>query len=162
MSNQARFEQLQQHGHVLDENLSLVTSDGRKIAVKFVSNEYQAGDRNVILGVFRSLIALCASAPGLTSILNSASVIPSIIQKPSEFFGERVVGIEGLAQSSYPSRHCFILFEQDRPSQSFEPPTFSRIDRSMLEGPFALLAMQHASRLLMCNAARYPGCTLGE
>jgi len=48
VSNKAKFEQLYQQGHVLYENLPLETSDGRKIAVEFVSNVYQAGDRNVI------------------------------------------------------------------------------------------------------------------
>jgi PAS domain S-box-containing protein len=48
VSNQARFEQLHQQGYVLHENLPLETKDGRKIAVEFVSNVYQAGDRNVI------------------------------------------------------------------------------------------------------------------
>jgi PAS domain S-box-containing protein len=47
-SNQAMLERLQQHGYVRYENLPLETSDGRKIAVEFVSNVYQAGDRNVI------------------------------------------------------------------------------------------------------------------
>jgi PAS domain S-box-containing protein len=48
VSNKAKFEQLQQQGYVLHENLSLETRDGRKIAVEFVSNVYQAGDRNVV------------------------------------------------------------------------------------------------------------------
>jgi PAS domain S-box-containing protein len=48
VSNQARFEQLRQQGYVLHENLPLETKDGRKIAVEFVSNVYQVGDRNVI------------------------------------------------------------------------------------------------------------------
>jgi PAS domain S-box-containing protein len=48
VSNQARFEQLHQQGYVLHENLSLETKDGRKIAVEFVSNVYQASDHNVI------------------------------------------------------------------------------------------------------------------
>lgn len=48
VANKSKFEQLQQQGDVLAENLSLETSDGRKIAVEFVSNVYQAGDRNVI------------------------------------------------------------------------------------------------------------------
>jgi hypothetical protein len=38
------FEQLQQHGYVRYEDLPLETRDGRKIAVEFVSNVYQAGD----------------------------------------------------------------------------------------------------------------------
>jgi PAS domain S-box-containing protein len=48
VSNKAKFEQLQQQGYVRYENLPLEARDGRKIAVEFVSNLYQAGDRNVI------------------------------------------------------------------------------------------------------------------
>ena len=47
-SNQAMLERLQKDGYVRYENLPLETRDGRKIAVEFVSNVYQAGDRNVI------------------------------------------------------------------------------------------------------------------
>jgi len=47
-SNQAMLERLQQHRYVRYENLPLETRDGRKIAVEFVSNVYQAGDCNVI------------------------------------------------------------------------------------------------------------------
>jgi two-component system cell cycle sensor histidine kinase/response regulator CckA len=48
VSNKAKFEQLHQQGYVLSKNLPLETKDGHKIAVEFVSNVYQAGDRNVI------------------------------------------------------------------------------------------------------------------
>jgi PAS domain S-box-containing protein len=47
-SNQAMLERLQKDGYVRYENLPLETRDGRKIAVEFVSNVYQAGDCNVI------------------------------------------------------------------------------------------------------------------
>ena len=47
-SNQAMLERLQEHGYVRYENLPLETRDGRKIAVEFVSNVYQAGARRVI------------------------------------------------------------------------------------------------------------------
>ena len=47
LSNQAMLEQLQKDGYVRYENLPLETKDGRKIAVEFVSNVYQAGDKKV-------------------------------------------------------------------------------------------------------------------
>jgi PAS domain S-box-containing protein len=47
-SNQAMLERLQKHGYVRYEDLPLETRDGRKIAVEFVSNVYQAGNKNVI------------------------------------------------------------------------------------------------------------------
>ena len=48
VSNQAMLERLQEHGYVRYEDLPLETRDGHKIAVEFVSNVYQAGDKNVI------------------------------------------------------------------------------------------------------------------
>ncbi len=47
-ANKAKFEQLQQQGCVRYENLPLEAKSGRLISVEFVSNVYQAGDRNVI------------------------------------------------------------------------------------------------------------------
>jgi PAS domain S-box-containing protein len=47
-SNQVMLERLQKDGYVRYENLPLETRDGRKIAVEFVSNVYQAGENRVI------------------------------------------------------------------------------------------------------------------
>ena len=47
-SNKAMLERLQQHGYVRYEDLPLETTDNRQIAVEFVSNVYQAGDKKVI------------------------------------------------------------------------------------------------------------------
>jgi PAS domain S-box-containing protein len=47
-SNQAMWERLQQQGYVRYEDLPLETKDGRRIAVEFVSNVYQAGDKKVV------------------------------------------------------------------------------------------------------------------
>ncbi len=47
-SNQAMLERLQEQGYVRYENLPLEARDGRKMAVEFVSNVYQAGDKKVI------------------------------------------------------------------------------------------------------------------
>ena len=48
VSNHVMLEQLQRHGYVRYEDLPLETRDGRCIAVEFVSNVYQAGDKKVI------------------------------------------------------------------------------------------------------------------
>jgi PAS domain S-box-containing protein len=48
VSNQTMLERLQKDGYVRYEDLPLETRDGRKIAVEFVSNVYQAGERKVI------------------------------------------------------------------------------------------------------------------
>src|SRR5476649_1843984 len=46
--NQVMLERLQHDGYVRYEDLPLESKDGRKIAVEFVSNVYQAGDKKVI------------------------------------------------------------------------------------------------------------------
>jgi PAS domain S-box-containing protein len=46
--NEAMLKHLQQNGYVRYEDLPLETIDGRNIAVEFVSNVYQAGDKKVI------------------------------------------------------------------------------------------------------------------
>src|SRR5476649_821633 len=48
VSNQTMLERLQKDGHVRYHDLPLETRNGRKIAVEFVSNVYQAGDKKVI------------------------------------------------------------------------------------------------------------------
>ena len=48
VSNQVMLERLQQDGYIRYEDLPLETMDGRHIAVEFVSNVYQAGDKKVI------------------------------------------------------------------------------------------------------------------
>jgi PAS domain S-box-containing protein len=47
-SNKVMLERLQKDGYVRYDDLPLETRDGRHVAVEFVSNVYQAGDRNVI------------------------------------------------------------------------------------------------------------------
>ncbi len=47
-SNQAMLLRLQKDGHIRYEHLPLETRAGRKIAVEFVSNVYQADDRDMI------------------------------------------------------------------------------------------------------------------
>jgi PAS domain S-box-containing protein len=48
VSNQTMLERLQRDGYVRYHNLPLETRDGCKIAVEFVSNVYQVGDKKVI------------------------------------------------------------------------------------------------------------------
>jgi PAS domain S-box-containing protein len=47
-SNQAMLEQLQKNGYARYDDLPLETTDNPRIAVEFVSNVYQAGDKKVI------------------------------------------------------------------------------------------------------------------
>jgi PAS domain S-box-containing protein len=48
VSNRAMLERVQNDGYVRYEDLPLETSDGRQIAVEFVSNVYECGDQKVI------------------------------------------------------------------------------------------------------------------
>jgi PAS domain S-box-containing protein len=57
VSNQAMLERLQKDGYVRYEDLPLETKDGRKVAVEFVSNVYQAGDKEVIQCNIRDITA---------------------------------------------------------------------------------------------------------
>jgi PAS domain S-box-containing protein len=57
VSNKDRFVQLQQQGYVRYENLPLETRGGRHVAVEFVSNVYQAGDKKVIQCNIRDITA---------------------------------------------------------------------------------------------------------
>jgi len=56
-SNQAMLQRLQKDGYVRYEDLPLETRDGRHIAVEFVSNVYQAGDKKVIQCNIRDITA---------------------------------------------------------------------------------------------------------
>jgi len=57
VSNQRMLEQLQKVGYARYEDLPLETWDGRKIAVEFVSNVYQAGEDRVIQCNIRDITA---------------------------------------------------------------------------------------------------------
>ena len=57
VSNQIMLQRLQQDGYIRYENLPLETRDGRKIAVEFVCNVYQAGDKKVIQCNIRDITA---------------------------------------------------------------------------------------------------------
>ena len=57
VSNQAMLERLQKDGYVRYEDLPLETKDGRKVAVEFVSNVYEAGDKKVIQCNIRDITA---------------------------------------------------------------------------------------------------------
>jgi PAS domain S-box-containing protein len=56
-SNQAMLKRLQENGYVGYENLPLETRDGRHIAVQFISNVYQVGDKKVIQSNIRDITA---------------------------------------------------------------------------------------------------------
>ena len=71
VSNQVMLERLQQNGYIRYEDLPLETNDGRRIAVEFVSNVYQAGDETVIQCNIRDITAR-KKAEGLNTRLAMA------------------------------------------------------------------------------------------
>jgi PAS domain S-box-containing protein len=55
-SNRAMLERLQQHGYVRYEDLPMETRGGRRIAVEFVCNVYDAGGKKVIQCNIRNIV----------------------------------------------------------------------------------------------------------
>jgi len=87
-SNKAMLEQLQQRGYVRYEDLPLKTRDGRQIAVEFVSNVYEAGDKKVIQCNVRDITerkrhqeALRDAAATQSSILNALPAHIALLDK---------------------------------------------------------------------------------
>src|SRR5580658_10151456 len=56
-TSQAAFTELLQYGYVRYEDLPLLTKDGRKVDVEFVSNLYPEGDRQIIQCNVRDIAA---------------------------------------------------------------------------------------------------------
>jgi PAS domain S-box-containing protein len=67
-SNKTMLGRLQKDGYVRYEDLPLETRDGRRIAVEFVSNVYQAGDHNVIQCNVRDITERKAAEKGRSQL----------------------------------------------------------------------------------------------
>ena len=125
-SNQAMLERLQQNGYVRYEDLPLETRNGRNIAVEFVSNVYQAGDRKVIQCNIRDITerkwsseALRKSEQNFRSIFTNAPVgifqstvncLLSVNPALAKMFGYESPG-EMFARSVDPEAH-FVQHDQ--------------------------------------------------
>jgi len=83
VSNQAMLERLQMDGYVRYHDQPLETRDGRKIAVEFVSNVYQAGDKQVIQCNIRDITAH-------KKVENAAIRLAAII----EFSDDAIIGMD--------------------------------------------------------------------
>ena len=77
--NQAMLERLQQRGYVRYEDLPLERRDGRKIAVEFVSNVYQAGDKKVIQCNIRDITERKKAEQRLTLLNTCVSNLNDIV-----------------------------------------------------------------------------------
>lgn len=81
VSNKAKFEHLQQQGYVRYEDLPLETRDGRKIAVEFVSNVYQAGDKKVIQCNIRDITERKRSEEQLKASFKEIGELKSVLDE---------------------------------------------------------------------------------
>jgi len=91
VSNQAMLERLQEHGYVRYEDLPLETRDGRKIAVEFVSNVYQAGDKNVIQCNIRDITERKKSEERLSNDATEIRLAARILKTHAEDLEQKVV-----------------------------------------------------------------------
>jgi PAS domain S-box-containing protein len=95
VSNQAMLERLQKDGYVRYEDLPLKTKDRRSIAVEFVSNVYQAGDKKVIQCNVRDITARKKSEQHLnllnTCIANLNEIVLITEAEPVDEPGPRIV-----------------------------------------------------------------------
>ena len=90
-----RLRSLQKDGYVRYHDLPLETRDGRKIAVEFVSNVYQAGDHNVIQCNIRDI----TERKRITDAMMFQNVLLTTEQETS-LDGILVVGEDGAILSS--------------------------------------------------------------
>jgi len=91
VSNQAMLERLQEHGYVRYEDLPLETRDGRKIAVEFVSNVYQAGEKNVIQCNIRDITERKKSEERLSNDATEIRLAARILKTHAEDLEQKVV-----------------------------------------------------------------------
>jgi len=119
VSNQAMLERLQKAGYVRYHNLPLETRDGRKIAVEFVSNVYQAGDKKVIQcnirdntdyklteEKMRQLSQAVEQSPVSVVITDTKGIIEYVNRKFSELTGYSLAEVVGKNPSILKSGEC--------------------------------------------------------
>ena len=119
VSNQAMLERLQKDGYVRYEDLPLETRDGRHIAVEFVSNVYQAGDKKVIQcnirdirarksfdGKMRQLSQAVEQSPVLVVITDTKGNIEYVNRKFSEVTGYSLAEVVGKNPRILKSGEC--------------------------------------------------------
>lgn len=128
--NREKFLELQQEEYVRYDDLPLVTSDGRKITVEFVSNSYTEGNKKVIqcnirdttierqseLALRKSeshLRALVNTIPDLIWLKDTNGVYLSCNPMFERFFGAKVADIIGKTDYDFVDRELADFFREN-------------------------------------------------
>ena len=109
VTNQAMFKLLQEHGYVRYEDLPLESKDGRKIAVEFVSNVYQAGDKQVIQCNVRDITERKSAETGTRKLL-------AIVETSPDFIG--FSSLEGSIEYLNPEGRKMVGLDQEKSVRS--------------------------------------------
>ena len=124
-SNQVMLERLQENGYVRYHDLPLETRNGRKIAVEFVSNVYQAGDKKVIQCNIRD-ITQRKSDDGRMRHLSQAveqspvSVVITDTQGTIEYVNRKFTEVTGYSLAEVVGKNSRILKSGECPPATYQ------------------------------------------
>jgi PAS domain S-box-containing protein len=149
VSNQAMLERLQKDGYVRYEDLPLETKDGRKVAVEFVSNVYQAGDKQVIQCNIRDITARKKNEQQLALLHTCVAHLNEIVMiteaEPVEEPGPRIVFVNEAFERITGYTSAEVLGRSPRLLQG------EKTDRRILEEMQHALAQRQAIRRQILN-----------
>jgi len=159
VSNQAMLELLQQHGYVRYDDLPLEARDGCKIAVEFVSNVYEAGDKKVIQCNVRDITGRKraeAVSIRLASIVESSddAIIGKDLNSIITSWNEGAKRIFGYTASEMVGTSIMRLIPADR--QDEEKQILRKIERGESVDHFETLRQAKDGRLIAVSVTASP------